>query len=496
MASIKLGFENKLLEAANKLRGNIEESDYKHIVLGLIFLKYISDSFNERYNEIKEELGEEFLELKDSYTMKNVFFVPEKARWDYIKQNAKTPEIGKIIDDAMYLIENENPELKNVLPKDYARPEIDKIKLGELVDIFTFDIGGQQAKANDILGRVYEYFLGHFGSTEGEFYTPPSIVKLLVELIEPYKGRVYDPCCGSGGMFVQSAKFIEEHQGNLSDISVYGQEYTATTWRLAKMNLAIRKIEGNLGPRDGDTFGNDFHKRLKADYILANPPFNIKDWGQERLLDDPRWKYGIPPANSANYAWIQHMISKLSSKGKAAFVMANGALSTMTKEEAEIRKNIVEDRLVDAIIAMPSQLFYTTGIPVSLWVLNKDKSTRKDEILFIDARNMGEMVTRRHRELSSDEISEIANTYHSWKKNDKYEDINGYCASISIEEVSQHDYILTPGRYVGLEDEEDDGVPFEEKMETLTTELRNLFDESKELEEKIKENLRSLGYEL
>lgn len=337
MSKVNLGFEDKLWEMADKLRGNIESSEYKHVILGLVFLKYISDSFLERYEEIKTEYpGLE--EDRDAYSSVNVFFVPKEARWDYIKHHAKQPTIGQIIDNAMVEIEKENASLKNVLPKNYARPELDKTRLGELIDLFSFNLGSKEARAKDVLGRVYEYFLKKFGSTEGEFYTPPSIVKLLVNMIEPYNGRVYDPCCGSGGMFVQSAKFVEEHQGKLGDISIYGQEFTATTWRLAKMNLAIRGIDGNLGERDADTFTNDQHKTLRADYILANPPFNIKDWGQDKLLDDPRWKWGVPPAGNANYAWISHMISKLSPRGTAAFVLANGSLSTATTAEYEIRK--------------------------------------------------------------------------------------------------------------------------------------------------------------
>lgn len=495
MSTVNLGYENKLWEMADKLRNQIEPSEYKHVVLGLIFLKYITDSFKERYEEVKNEYpGME--EDRDAYSSANVFFVPKEARWGYIQDNAKQPTIGNIIDSAMELIEKENTPLKGVLPKNYGRPDLDKTMLGELIDLFSFDVGGKEARSKDVLGRVYEYFLKNFGEGEGQFYTPPTMVDLLVNIIEPYKGRVYDPCCGSGGMFVQSAKFVEEHQGKLGDISVYGQESIPTTWRLAKMNLAIRGIDGNLGTKNGDTFTQDQHKNLKADFILANPPFNVKDWGQEKLLDDPRWKWGTPPRGNANYAWISHMVSKLAPRGKAAFVMANGSLSTMTNEEYEIRKNMLEEGLVDAIIAMPSQLFYDVSIPVSLWIMSKDKENRLDKVLFIDARNMGYMETRRHRELKQEEIEKIYNTYHSWKDNDNYEDEAGFSKSASIDEIRKHDYILTPGRYVGLEELEDDGIPFDEKMETLTTELRNLFDESKELEEEIKENLRSIGYEL
>ena len=464
-----LDIENNLWEMADKLRGNISANEYKDVVLGLIFLKYISDSFDEKYNELLEQ-AEGFEEDEDFYLAENVFFVPQQARWGYIKSNAKQPTIGQIIDDAMILIEKENKTLKGVLPKNYARPELDKIKLGELVDLFSFNLGNREAKAQDILGRVYEYFLGKFGSTDGEFYTPPSIVKLLVGMIEPYKGRVYDPCCGSGGMFVQSARFVEEHQGRRGDIHIYGQEFNSSTWKLAKMNLAIRGIDGNLGERDADTFGNDQHKTLRADYILANPPFNISDYTLHQ--DDVRWKYGIPPAGNANYAWISHMISKLSPKGIAGFVMANGSMSTSTRQEAEIRKNIVEEGLVNCIVAMPSQLFYTVSIPVCLWFVTKNKVNKKDKILFIDARKMGTMVTRKHRELSDEEISRIYNTYHLWRDDkDEYQDVEGFCKSASLEEVKSNAYILTPGRYVGIENEVDDEELFDAKMIRLTAEL-------------------------
>ncbi len=495
MATVSLGFEDQLWKMADKLRGNIESSEYKHVILGLVFLKYISDSFEYKYNELKED-GNGFEEDRDFYSADNIFFVPKEARWGYIKDKAKMPIIGKIIDDSMSLIEKENKELKNVLPKTYARPDLDKTKLGELIDLFSFDLGSKEAKEKDLLGRVYEYFLKKFGSTEGEFYTPPSIVKLLVNMIEPYKGRVYDPCCGSGGMFVQSADFVKQHQGKINDLSIFGQEFTATTWRLAKMNLAIRGIDGNLGERDADTFTNDQHKNLRADYILANPPFNIKDWGQNRLLDDPRWKWGTPPSSNANYAWISHMISKLSPKGTAGFVLANGSLSTSRKEEYEIRKNILEEGLVDCIIAMPTQLFYDVAIPVSLWFISKDKNGRKDKVLFIDASKMGYMETRRHRELRNKEMEQIYTTYHNWKNDDNYEDIKGFCKSTGIDEIESHEYVLTPGRFVGIEEEKDDGISFEEKMEELTLELSDLFQESEVLEREIKKNLRGIGYEL
>ena len=496
MASVKLGFENELWSMADKLRGNIESSEYKHVILGLVFLKYISDSFEERYNELlKLYPGTGMEEDRDAYQAENVFFVPKEARWDYIKSQAKLPTIGEVIDNAMIVIERENATLKNVLPKNYSRPELDKIRLGEMIDLFSFDLGSEEARAKDILGRVYEYFLKQFGSTEGEFYTPPTLVNLMVNMIEPYKGRVYDPCCGSGGMFVQSAKFVEEHQGKLGDISIYGQEYTATTWRLAKMNLAIRGIDGNLGKRDADTFTNDQHKNLRADYILANPPFNIKDWGHQHLLDDPRWKWGIPPSGNANYAWISHMISKLSPRGTAAFVLANGALSTNQKEEYDIKRNILEEGLVDCIVAMPTQLFYDVTIGVSLWFISKDKDDRKDKVLFIDARKMGYMETRRHRELKPEEVEKIYSTYHSWKKDENYQDIEGFSKSTTLEEIRKNDYVLTPIRYVGTKESEDDGVEFQEKFVVSTNELLDLFDQSKELEKEIKENLKVISIE-
>mgnify|MGYP003407299080 FL=1 len=497
MATLTLGFENQLWEMADKLRGNIESSEYKHVVLGLIFLKYISDAFEEKYNELLKE-GADFEEEPDEYLAENIFFVPPLARWSYLKDYAKNPSIGKFIDDAMIELEKNNTSLKGVLPKNYARPELDKTKLGELVDLFSFKVGDKESRAKDVLGRVYEYFLGHFGSSEGEFYTPPAIVKLLVQMIEPYKGRIYDPCCGSGGMFVQSQKFVEEHQGRKDDIHIYGQEFTATTWRLCKMNMAIRGIDGTLGERDADTFTNDQHKNLRADYILANPPFNIKDWGGNKLRDDVRWKFGTPPIGNANYAWIQHMISKLSPSGTAGFVMANGTMSTSSGGEDEIRKNIVEAGLVDCIVTMPTNLFYTTSIPVCLWFLAKNRiepRNRTNEILFIDARKIGTMVTRKHRELSDDEIKHIADTYHNWKKGTNYQDITGFCKATFLDEVRSHEYILTPGRYIGIEEAAQDSEPFDEKMTRLTSELAELFVKSHHLEDEIRTQLKKVGYE-
>ena len=506
MASVKLGWENQLWSMADKLRGNIEASEYKHVILGLVFLKYVSDAFEERYAQLVEE-GDGFEEERDAYTEVSVFFVPQEGRWEFVKKSAKLPTIGQIIDDAMVAIERENPSLKGVLPKDYSRPALDKHKLGELVDMLSFKMGDTESRAKDVLGRVYEFFLGKFGKIEGTFYTPPSIVKLLVEMLEPYKGRVYDPCCGSGGMFVQSQKFVEQHAGRRDDIHIYGQEYTSTTWKLCKMNLAIRGIDGNIGQRDADTFTNDLHKRLKADYIMANPPFNMKDWGANRLQEDVRWRYGMPPANNANYAWIQHIVSKLSPNGMAGFVLANGSMSTNTSNEGEIRKNLIEADLVDCIVTLPGQLFYTTQIPVCLWFLSKNKASqprnkvrdRKGEILFIDARKCGYMEDRTHKVFDDEkDIQKIATTYHAWKSADEahpYQDVKGFCKAVKLETVKEHEYILTPGRYVGMEAVEEDSEPFDEKMTRLTEELSELFVKSRNLEDEIRENLGGIGYE-
>jgi len=501
-----INFEEKLWLAADKMRNNLDPAEYKHVVLGLIFLKYISDTFEEKYNQLVSE-GEGFEEDRDEYTSYNIFWVPQKARWKYLQDNAKKPEIGIIIDEAMIEIEKENVSLKGVLNKNYGRPDLDKRRLGELVDLMSnIKVGDKEGRDRDTLGRVYEYFLGRFASSEGkgggEFYTPKSIVKTLVELLEPFKGRIYDPCCGSGGMFVSSEKFVEEHSGSIGDISIYGQESNPTTWRLCKMNLAIRSIDGNLGPNHADTFHNDLHKNLKADYILANPPFNISDWGGNRLLDDPRWIYGTPPTGNANYGWLSHMVTHLAPNGSAGIVLANGALSSNTSSEGDIRKNMLKGKIVDCIVALPSQLFYTTGIPVSLWILNRNKKnpdyrSREDEVLFIDARKLGEMVTRKTRELKDDDIGKISETYHNWRNKDgEYEDVKGFCKSATLDEIKGHDYILTPGRYVGIEDEIDDGIPFEEKMGKLTSDLSDQFKQSKKLEERIKENLKSIGFEI
>jgi type I restriction enzyme M protein len=506
MATANIGFEEKLWQMADKLRGSMDAAEYKHVVLGLLFLKYVSDAFEEKYEALKNEPYAD-PEDRDEYVAENIFWVPKEARWSFIKDNAKKPEIGQIIDNAMIAIEKENPTLKGVLPKDYARPALDKTRLGEVIDLFSFKVGDKESRSKDVLGRVYEYFLSKFASAEGknggEFYTPTSVVRLLVEMIQPFKGRVYDPCCGSGGMFVQSEKFVEEHQGKIGDIAVYGQESNPTTWRLCKMNLAIRGIDGNLGEHHADTFHNDLHKGLKADYILANPPFNISDWGGERLTEDSRWAYGVPPAGNANYAWIQHIVSKLAPSGIAGFVLANGSMSTSTTSELEIRTKLVNADLVDCIVTLPGQLFYSTQIPVCLWFIAKNKAPRgwrdrSGEILFIDARKMGHMVDRTHRELSDEDIRKIADTYHAWRgqpEAGEYQDVKGFCKAAKLAEVQEHDYILTPGRYVGIEDVEEDSEPFEEKMARLTAELSEQFAKSRKLEEEIRKQLGGIGFE-
>ena len=490
--------EKTLWAAADKMIGGLSVSNYKFVVLGLIFLKYISDSFEEKYNElVKQGYGLE--EVRDAYEEDNIFFVPEKARWSYLVAHSKDYNIGEILDNALDLIEKENTSLKGVLFKIYNSPDFRNVNLGEIIDLFTnIKLGTKEASEKDMLGRVYEYFLGQFASKDGqkggEFYTPACIVKTMVEMIEPYSGRVYDPACGSGGMFVQSLKFIENHQGNVRNISIYGQEKNPTTWKLAKMNLAIRSIDGDLGKFAADTFHEDLHKDLKADYILANPPFNISDWGQEKLVDDYRWKYGVPPKGNANYAWLQHMISKLSVNGKAAIVLANGALSA-GGQEAEIRKNLIENDLVDCIVAMPSNLFYTVAIPCSVWIINRNKK-QKGYTLFINASNMGKMVTRKLKELSQEEILKIAETYHNYQNNKNYEDKLGYSKKITTEEIKSNIYVLTPGRYVGTEEIEVDDITFEEKMKTLTEEISKQFKQSKDLDEEIKKVLGAIDYDI
>ena len=513
-----LGFEDVLWKAADKLRGSMDASEYKHVVLGLIFLKYIDDAFAERRRALVRELeGEEItgaalrelVESRDEYTAEGVFWVPPEARWRYLRERAKQPEIGKVIDNAMDLVEADNPSLRGVLPKSYSRPSLDTRRLGELVDLISgIGLGQAKHREEDVLGRVYEYFLGQFASAEGkgggEFYTPRSVVKLLVEMIEPYKGRVYDPCCGSGGMFVQSESFVEAHGGKRNDIAVYGQELNDTTWRLAKMNLAIRGIEADLGPRWGDTFHDDLHKDLKADFILANPPFNVSDWGGDLLRDDPRWRYGAPPVGNANYAWLQHMASKLAPRGVAGVVLANGSLSSQQSGEGEIRQRMVEDDLVECIVALPPQLFFTTQIPASLWFLNRNKRNgsgsgnwrdRRGEVLFIDARKLGVMVDRTHRELSTEDIARVAGAYHAWRGepgSEKYEDIPGFCAAARVETIEEHRFVLTPGRYVGSEVAEDDGEPIAEKIARLKKELLQAFEESDRLQERVRAALERL----
>lgn len=492
-----IGFEKQIWDAACVLRGNIDASEYKSVVLGLIFLKYISDRFEEKYQELKEE-GEGFEEDVDEYVSDGIFFVPANARWSVIASKAHTPEIGTVIDEAMRAIEKENRRLKDILPKNFARPELDKRRLGDVVDLFTNVRMIEHGTDKDILGRTYEYCLSKFAEQEGklagEFYTPSCVVRTLVEVLQPYHGRVYDPACGSGGMFVQSAKFIERHSGNINNIAVYGQDSNPTTWKMAQMNLAIRGIEADLGEFNADTFFNDCHPTLRADYIMANPPFNLSDWGADKLKDDVRWKYGMPPAGNANFAWLQHMIHHLAPNGKIGMVLANGSLSSQSGGEGEIRKNIILSDLVECIVAMPTQLFYTTQIPVSLWFLAKNKK-QKRKTLFIDARKMGTMVTRKLRELTEEDIAKIADTYNAYVEG-TLEDTKGFCAVVTTEVIANQDYILTPGRYVGIEEQQEDGEPFEEKMARLTTELSELFAQSHKLEEEIRQKLGAMGYEI
>ncbi len=500
-----IGFEKEIWSAANILRGNMDASEYKNIVLGLIFLKYISDKFDAKYEELLEE-GEGFEEDKDSYTADGIFFVPKEARWEAVAYAARTPEIGKVIDNAMATIEKENPRLKNILPKSFSRPELDKRRLGDVVDLFTNIKMKDSGDSRDILGRTYEYCLSQFAEQEGkkagEFYTPPCVVKTIVEILKPMPNaarggrgiRVYDPACGSGGMFVQSAKFVKAHQGNINNISVFGQESNPTTWKMAQMNLAIRGIEANLGRFNADTFSSDCFPTEKFDYIMANPPFNDSSWGGEKLTQDQRWKFGVPPAGNANFAWLQHMIFHLAPLGKIGMVLANGSLFSQTSGEGDIRANIVKADLVSCIVAMPSQLFYTTPIPVSLWFLDRNKK-QKNKTLFIDARKMGEMKTRKLRELSDADIEKLGKTYSDYE-NGTLENVKGFCAVVSTEDIAKEDYILTPGRYVGVEEQADDGEPFDEKMKRLISELSDLFAQSHTLEDEIRKQLKSLGWRI
>jgi type I restriction enzyme M protein len=512
-----LGFEDVLWKAADKLRGSMDSSEYKHVVLGLIFLKYVEDAFEERRAALRGELvadgltgeaAEELLESRDEYTAEGVFWVPPEARWGYLRERAKQPEIGKLVDNAMDLIEIDNPSLRGVLPKTFARPSLDVRRLGELVDLISgIGLGAAEHREKDLLGRVYEYFLGRFASAEGrgggEFYTPRSVVKLLVEMIEPFKGRVYDGCCGSGGMFVQAERFVEAHGGRRNDIAVYGQELNDTTWRLAKMNLAIRGIEADLGPRWADTFHEDLHPDVKADFILANPPFNVSDWGGEQLRDDPRWEHGRPPVGNANYAWLQHFASHLSPRGVAGIVLANGSLSSQQSGEGDIRRRLVEADLVECIVALQGQLFYTTQIPVSLWFLNRDKTPggarawrdRRGETLFIDARKLGTLVDRTHRELTDADIARIAGTYHAWRGESgaaDYADIPGFCTSAKTQHIADHSFVLTPGRHVGAEEAQEDDEPLKERIGRLTQELYAAFAEGDQLQVRVRAALEQL----
>ncbi|MGE5554277.1 MAG: type I restriction-modification system subunit M [Betaproteobacteria bacterium] len=512
-ATAAVGYEAELWRMADALRGSMDAAEYKHVVLGLIFLKYISDAFEEQHVRLEAERDQGAdPEDPDEYRAVNVFWVPPEARWARLKEQAKQPTIGQLVDEAMEAIERDNPALKGVLPKEYARPVLDKQRLGQLIDLVSnIKVGDAESRSKDVLGRVYEYFLAQFASAEGkkggEFYTPTCIVRLLVEMLEPFQGRVYDPCCGSGGMFVQSVRFIEAHatgNGNggkaRRDISVWGQELNYTTWRLAKMNLAIRGIDGQIA--HGDTFQNDCFADLKADFILANPPFNMSDWGGELLREDKRWKYGVPPGGNANFAWVQHMIHHLAPTGVAGFVLANGSMSSNQSGEGEIRKAIIEADLVDCMVALPDKLFYSTQIPACLWFLARDKKNhrfrdRRGQVLFIDARKLGRMVDRTHRELTDEDIARIANTYHAWrgeKEAGEYQDVRGFCKSATIEEIRHHGYVLTPGRYVGVEVREDDDEPFEEKMRRLVAQWREQQAEARRLDEAIKRNLANLGF--
>ena len=509
----QLGFEADMFKAADKLRGNMEPSDYKHVALGLIFLKYISDAFEARHKALLAE-DSQAAEDKDEYLADNVFWVPKGARWSHLQANAKLPTIGSAVDDAMRAIEKDNESLKGVLPKDYARPALNKVMLGELIDLISGIALNEEGHASrDILGRVYEYFLGQFAGAEGkrggEFYTPRSVVRVLVEMLEPYQGRIYDPCCGSGGMFVQSEKFVQEHGGRIGDIAIYGQESNYVTWRLAKMNLAVRGIDSDIRWNNEGSFHKDELRDLKADYILANPPFNISDWGGDRLREDVRWKFGVPPVGNANYGWLQHIYHHLAPNGTAGVVLANGSMSSNASGEGDIRKAMVEADIVDCMVALPGQLFYSTQIPACLWFLARNKNPdsgkqvgwrdRRGEVLFIDARKMGALVDRTRRELSDADVQKIADTYHAWRGEPNagdYADTPGFCKVATLTEIAKHDHVLTPGRFVGAEAIEDDGEPFEDKMPRLVAELNSQFAESATLEQAIRSNLQAVGYKL
>jgi type I restriction enzyme M protein len=500
------GFEAKLWQTADALRNNMDAAEYKHVVLGLIFLKYISDAFEAKHAELDADRAQGAdPEDRDEYSAASIFWVPKEARWSHLKASAPQPTIGTLVDDAMAAIERDNPSLKGVLPKDYARPGLDKQRLGQLINLVSdIALGAPADRAKDTLGRVYEYFLAQFASAEGkkggQFYTPSHVVRILVEMLAPYRGRVYDPCCGSGGMFVSSEKFIEAHSGRLGDISIYGQESNYTTWRLAKMNLAIRGIDAQIA--HGDTFHADRHPDLKADWVLANPPFNDSDWRGELLKDDKRWVYGVPPAGNANFAWVQHFIHHLAPTGIAGFVLANGSMSANQSGEGEIRRSIIEADLVDAMVALPGQLFYSTQIPVCLWFLARDRRNgrfrdRRGETLFIDARKMGTLVDRTHRELTDDDVAMIAGTYHAWRGDEDagdYADVPGFCRAAPVDEIRRHGHVLTPGRYVGAAAAEEDEEPFDEKMRRLTATLRQQQAEAGRLDGEITANLRELGY--
>lgn len=494
-------FEQKLFKSADKLRKNIDAAEYKYVVLGLIFIKYISETFNELYYKLESDEYSD-PEDRDEYLAENIFFVPSNARWSHLHNNAKLSSIGEIIDEAMESIEKENKELKNVLPKVYGKENLDKTSLGELIDLISnTELQAENEKSKDLFGRVYEYFLGEFANAEGkkggQFYTPKAIVKLMVEMIEPYKGRVYDPACGSGGMFVMSEKFVTEHQGNIKDITVYGQESNQTTWKLSKMNLAIRNINSQFVVWNTEgSFLKDAHPDLKADYILANPPFNQKDWGVDRLQDDARWKLGVPPNGNANYGWMMHMLYHLAPSGVMATVLSNGSLSSNTSGEGDLRERLVEEDLVECIVALPKQLFYNTGIPACIWYLRREKANHSKEVLFIDASEMGYMKDKVHRDLADEDIDTITDTYHNWRKGEGYEDIKGYCKSATIEEIQKHKHVLTPGRYVGIPDEEDDGIPFEDKMADLSATLKEQMEKEAKLNQEIKDQLSKIGVNL